>query len=151
VILGETVEYDLLVRLKANQSVMGALVLAQTPSAQCQTLLLANGVSCVARSASVSELFAAIRLAAAGEPAFVRAGGGWVARRRPGEGLLTPRESEVFELLVLGWSYPKIGRALNIEPESARKYTVSICHKLNVPGKQELIGMHLPLDGPGSV
>jgi DNA-binding NarL/FixJ family response regulator len=148
VILGETVEYDLLVRLKANQSVTGVLVLAQTPSAQCQTLLLANGVSCVARSASVSELFSAIRLAAAGEPTFVRAGGSWVARRRPGEGLLTPRESEVFELLVLGWSYLKIGRALNIEPESARKYTVSICHKLNVAGKQELIGMHLPLDGP---
>lgn len=150
VILGETVEYDLLARLKASQSVTGMLVLPQTPSAQSETLLLANGVSCVARSASVADLISAIRLAAAGEPTYVRTGARRVARRRLGEGLLTPRESEVFELLTLGRSYAAIGRALHIAPETARTHTVSICHKLNVAGKQELIGLSLPFDGPSS-
>src|SRR5580692_7991164 len=147
VIVGETVESDVVARLKTGRSVAGVLVLAQAPSAQWGTLLLASGVSCVARSTSVVDLLAAIRSAAAGEPMLVDRAAGRVERRRRGEAL-TPRELEVFGHLVLGRSYAWIARKLGIAPTTARSHTVSICRKINVASKRELIGLVLPIGDP---
>jgi DNA-binding NarL/FixJ family response regulator len=147
VIVGETVESDLLARIKTSRSVAGVLVLAQAPSAQCGTLLLANGVSCVARSASVVDLFAAVRSAAAGEPMLVDSGAGRVMRRRRGEAL-TPRELAVFALLRVGGTYAEIAEELHIAPTTVRSHTGKICRKLGVRSKRELIGFALPIGMP---
>jgi DNA-binding NarL/FixJ family response regulator len=147
VIVGETVESDVLACLKTDRAVAGVLVLAHSPSAQCGTVLLANGISCVARSTPVGDLLAAIRSAAAGEPMLVNAARGRVERRRRGEAL-TPRELEVLEHLRMGRGYAKIGRDLQISPTTVRSHTGNICRKLNVPSKRELIGFALPIGNP---
>jgi DNA-binding NarL/FixJ family response regulator len=147
VIVGESSEYDLLLALKATKSVRGVLVIAEAPSVLCGTFLLASGVGCLASSATVADLLAAIRFAAAGQPVFLRAGADGAVRRRLGEGLLTPRESEVFEQFRRGTtSYRRVGRALHIAPETVRSHVVSICRKLKVADKQELIGMSLQFE-----
>jgi|HubBroStandDraft_2_1064218.scaffolds.fasta_scaffold09335_7 DNA-binding NarL/FixJ family response regulator len=91
VILGETIHYGLLARLKASGPVKGVLVLSRYPTVLGGTLLLAAGATCLARSSSGADLLAAVHLAASGEPRFVSADGAWVAPSTPGEGLLTPR------------------------------------------------------------
>jgi DNA-binding NarL/FixJ family response regulator len=138
VIVGETVESDVLARLKSRRSVMGVLVIAQAPSAQCGTLLLANGASCVARSTPEVDILAAIRSAAKGEPVLVDAVGR-VVHCRPGD-VLTPRELEVFAHLRVGWTYEEIAGELHISPTTVRSHTVNICRKLGVSGKRELKG-----------
>jgi DNA-binding NarL/FixJ family response regulator len=144
VIVGETVEYDLLARLKASLSVAGVLVIAQALPPLYGTLLLTGGVSCLARSTVVDDLFAAIRSAAVGEPTFAPTGAGRVVRRRRGEGL-TPREIEVLEHLRIGRGYAPIARELHLAPETVRSHTANICRKLRVAGRYELIGMPLPI------
>src|ERR1700734_1633983 len=74
VIVGETVEYGLLARLKTSSSVAGVRVVAQALPRLYGTLLLTGGVSCLARSTVVDDLLAAIRSAAVGEPTFAPAG-----------------------------------------------------------------------------
>jgi DNA-binding NarL/FixJ family response regulator len=78
VIVGETVEYDLLARLKASPSVAGVLVIAQVLPPLYGTVLLTGGVSCLERSTVVDDLLAAIRSAAVGEPTFAPTGTGRV-------------------------------------------------------------------------
>jgi DNA-binding NarL/FixJ family response regulator len=141
VILGEAGDYDLLMRLKTSQPTMGVLVLVRDLTPLYGALLLVAGATCLGRAASVADIHAAVHLAAQGEPTLFCADGTRVVRRGPNEGLLTPREIEVFELLRLGWLYAGIGRALHIEPETVRTHTHSICRKLNVRSKQELRGM----------
>lgn len=147
VIVGESSEYDLLVAVKAAKSVTGVLVVAEAPSVLYGTFLLASGVGCLASSATAGDLISAIRFAAAGQAVFLRAGADGVTRRRLGEGILTPRESEVLEQFRRGTTaYRRIGQALHIEPETVRSHVVSICRKLKVADKQELAGMSLQLD-----
>jgi DNA-binding NarL/FixJ family response regulator len=147
VILAETSDYDLLLAVKATKSVRGVLVVADAPSVLCGTFLLASGVGCLARSTTMADVLSAIRLAAAGQAVLLRSGGDGVVRRRLGEGTLTPRESEVLEQFRRGTtSYRRIGRALHIAPETVRTHVMSICRKLQVADKQELIGMSLQLD-----
>jgi DNA-binding NarL/FixJ family response regulator len=141
VILGETVEYGLLARLKSMQPATGVLVLARDPSRLSGTTLLADGATCLAWNVSSVDLMAAVHLTAQGEPTFLCADGAQVARSGPSKGLLTPTEIKVFRHLRMGRSYAYIGRALHMAPETVRKHTISICRKLNVKSKRELIGL----------
>jgi DNA-binding NarL/FixJ family response regulator len=139
-ILSEAVEYALLVRLKARQPETGVLILAEAPTRLLGTLLLAAGATCVTRNVSSAELFAAVRVAAQGVPMFFGVNGAQATGRGPREDLLTPREREVLEYLSRGQAYARIARALHIAPETVRTHTVSICTKLGVNSKRELIG-----------
>ncbi|MGO9321650.1 MAG: LuxR C-terminal-related transcriptional regulator [Solirubrobacteraceae bacterium] len=143
-ILDETVEHELLARLKSRQPGLGILVLANSPAPITGTTLLAAGAACLTRAASPADILAAVHLVAEGEPIFCRAEDDQLARRGPVVAdVLTKRETEVFELLRMGKPYARIGRALQIAPETVRTHTISICRKLNVKSKQELIGMSL--------
>jgi DNA-binding NarL/FixJ family response regulator len=149
VIVGETNGYDLLVAVKAAKSGGGVLVIAEAPSVLYGTLLLASGVGCLASSATAVDLISAIRFAAVGRAVYLRAGADGVIRRRLGEGVLTPRESEVLEQFRRGiTAYRRIGQALHIAPETVRSHVVSICRKLEVGDKQELSRLSLQLEGP---
>jgi DNA-binding NarL/FixJ family response regulator len=144
-ILGEAGNYDLLVRIKASHPAMGVLVLARDPAPMFGSLLVVVGATCLARTASVPDILAAVLHAGAlGKPTFFCADGDRVALRGP-DGYLTAREMEVFEYLSLGRSYTEIGCALHITPETARKHTISICRKLHAKSKRELIGMPLSI------
>jgi DNA-binding CsgD family transcriptional regulator len=141
-IVGETIDYGLLARLKANQSALGVLVLARDPSRLSGTGLLELGVTCLDRTASIAGLSAAMRLTVDGAPSFVSADAGTVAGGASAS--LTPRETEVFSHLSRGRSYAAIGSVLHIAPETVRTHTLRICRKLNVPSKKDLIGMAVP-------
>jgi DNA-binding NarL/FixJ family response regulator len=57
--------------------------------------------------------------------------------------VLTERQIQVFKHLTLGRSYPRIGRAPHIAPETAPTHTISIRRKLHVNSKRELVGPSL--------
>jgi DNA-binding NarL/FixJ family response regulator len=144
VIVDEAIEYALLERLKSFQPAPGVVVVVSQPSSLYGRLLLAAGVTCIDQAASTGDILAAVQSAARGEHSFVRADGGRIAPSSPTTAVpLTPSETKVFGYLRLGWSYAKIGRALHISPETARKHTTSICRKLNVNSRLELIGTPL--------
>lgn len=48
---------------------------------------------------------------------------------------LTPREREVAELMVDGWSDKEIGAALGIAERTARKHVASVVAKLDAQGR----------------
>ena len=149
VILGEGVEYALLASLRAKRPTLGIIVLAHDPSPLFETLLLAAGATCLAHRVSGAELIAAVHLAASGARMSVTAPTGRVVDVDPAAGLLTVRETQVFEYLSLGWSYHEVGHALHIAPTTVRTHTVNICRKLNVRSKRQLIGRRwLPAAAP---
>lgn len=143
-LVDDTVEYALLARLKACQPELGLLVLAHDPTPLYGALLLAAGVTFLDRDASDTDVSKAIRAAAHGEPTFLSGTGDCIVPRGSTEGLLTPREAEVFGHLSRGSSYVRIGHALHITPETVRTHTLSIRRKLDVSSKRELIGMSMP-------
>ncbi len=147
-VVDERVEYSLLVRLGARQPATGVLVLVRRSSHLLGTSLRDAGAMCVAQGASPAELVAAIHRAADGKR---------IPRRRSDRAsrpslvvgdVLTKREAQVFTLLTKGLSYIRIGRRLQIEPETVRTHTINICRKVGVKSKQDLIGKSLstPLD-----
>lgn len=142
-IFDEGVDHAVLVGLGSREPATGAVVLVDRPSQVLGTSLLAVGVTCLARGASPTELLAAVHGAARGEPTFSCVNDKAVGGAPVVADVLTTREAKVFELLSLGWTYVRIGRALEIAPETVRTHTINICEKLNVKSKRELIGKSL--------
>jgi DNA-binding NarL/FixJ family response regulator len=123
----------------------GVLVLARKPDRAYGMGLLAAGASCIAVSASVGEVLAAVHLVAQGGRVFASADGGRVERSYPPAALsLTPRESEVLEHLSRGAQYAEIGLALGIGVETVRTHATSVREKLGVAANEDLIGMPAP-------
>lgn len=142
VIVGDAVEYDLLTRLKASESLTGVLVLVHAPGRLCGTLLLDIGVSCLGWGVSDSDLLTAIQLAAHGKPAFLCADGIRIEPEHSGDASrLTRREAEVMELLKGRCTNAEIADALCISVETARTHVCRILQKRNVHSRRELTGM----------
>jgi DNA-binding CsgD family transcriptional regulator len=124
-------------------TVVVGLVLVLDVSSVCAPSLLAASVWRVPRADSVAELVAVDRCDV-GDPARIGVDGGRLVQ----SGLtvadvLTPREAEVFRELSKARSYAQIGSELHMAPETARKHTARICHKLGVDSRLELVGMSL--------
>jgi DNA-binding NarL/FixJ family response regulator len=138
-VLGEAVDYALLMRLKESHPVTGILVVAPDPERLCGTMLLEAGASCLARSASIGDLLTAVHLTARGRPTFFCADGSRRQRPHP-SGALTSREAEVLKLLNSGCTNPEIAAALCISAATARTHVANIFSKLNVHSRLDLIG-----------
>jgi DNA-binding NarL/FixJ family response regulator len=138
-IVGEAVEYALLMRLKASHPMMGILVLPRDPDRLCGTMLLEAGASCLGRSASNSDLLTAVHLTAHGRPTFFCEDGSRRQRSHPSDAL-TPREAEVLKLLNKGCTNPEIAAALCISVGTARTHVANIFSKLDVHNRLDLIG-----------
>ncbi len=139
-ILGEAVEYALLLRLKACMPAMGVVVVAPDPGRLCGEMLVDAGVGWLALNASEFDLLTAVRVAACGERAYLRAAGDEVAVVEAGESLLTDRETEVFERLSEGLTNPEIAGALHISVGTVGTHVRKIFRKLGVRKRQQLIG-----------
>lgn len=143
-LLDEVVDDLMLVRLKSRQPGMGVLVLARDPAYLYGTLLVAAGATCVATSASPTDLLKGLHLAARGRPTFFRACGSQVVRRDlVVDGRLTLRETDVLGHLSLGRSNAQIARALGINVETARTHVAKIPRKLDTQSRQELVGVSI--------
>jgi DNA-binding NarL/FixJ family response regulator len=131
-------------RLRVARPTVAVVVIAHEPTSAYGMLSLASGASCVARSASAADIFAAIHLAAKGGRMFVPAAGQRTERTLPPKGLLTAREIDVLELLSRNEPYAAIAYALKISIETARTHGANIRLKLGVSSKQELVGIPIP-------
>jgi DNA-binding NarL/FixJ family response regulator len=56
---------------------------------------------------------------------------------------LTPRESEILELLAMGYLYKEIGERLNIGTETVRTHVKKIRNKMHVRGRLEAVVKHI--------
>jgi DNA-binding NarL/FixJ family response regulator len=143
-IVDEQVDYGLLARLQRAWPSTGLLVLANAPERLYGTMLLAEGVTCLPRTASPSETLEAVHLAAKGEPRYFSSEGRVEPNGRTIDArLLTRREREVFEFLRRGCSYSEIAGALQLAYETARTHSRNVCRKANVESRVGLIGMDL--------
>jgi DNA-binding NarL/FixJ family response regulator len=142
-ILADTVDYELVARLKARRPATRLVVIAADPTVLYGTILLAAGVTCLAHSTPLREVITAVVLAGRGECVFIGSGGSKALRATSARSVLSRREAEVLEHLSHGSSYAQIGQNLHIAPETVRKHATNICRKLNVTSRRELVGRFL--------
>jgi DNA-binding NarL/FixJ family response regulator len=134
-----------LARLRSLQPSTGVVVLAHSPSPEYGLRVLTSGATCIARSAPITEILAAVHLTAQGTRVFVSLDGHRVERRYPSNAsLLTPREIEVLRHVSANRSNPEIAGELHISIETVSTHVASIRRKLNVKSKRDLIGMPIP-------
>ncbi len=113
------------------------VVLANRPTtAECRQMLSFGATACLAKSTEARDVLHAIHLASRGlhvlPPAMVH------SREAVGPELLTPRETEVLELLQSGRSNAEIAQILHVGIETVRTHARRIYRKLGVRTRREL-------------
>jgi len=107
--------------------------------------LQAGAISYLLKNVSANELAEAIRAACAGKATLAPEASRELvkaARREPTPGYdLTPREQEVLDLLVKGYSNPDIARRLSVSRSTARAHVSQILSKFGVSNRAEAIAM----------
>jgi DNA-binding NarL/FixJ family response regulator len=113
------------------------LVLADNPSAaECRQVIGFGATACLAKSAEARDVLHAIYLASRGMHVLPPAG---MAVHEPsGPAPLTPRETEVLELLQAGHSNAEIAGELHVGVETVRTHARHIYRKLGVNTRREL-------------
>lgn len=146
VILGEAIDYALLLRLRVRPTGPAVVVIAQE-----QTLfwsaLEAVGIRCIARSTAVSELVAVVRCAVDFESASQGDKGSQVVSSLRGEvDLLTTRESEVLRYLREDppLKYAEIAFKMDLAESTVKTYAARLRRKLGVKSKLELSTSRCP-------
>jgi DNA-binding NarL/FixJ family response regulator len=134
-ILDKPADGSALTRLRSIGPATGLLVLADDPARPYGMLLLASGVTCLARRVSPQDLLAIVQLVADGENVFGAADGR--VERHDGP-LLTPRETEVLWQLIEGRSPKQVAAALRIGVRTVNTYAEQGYRKLNVRNMREL-------------
>jgi DNA-binding NarL/FixJ family response regulator len=113
------------------------LVLANRPTAaECTQMLSFGATGCLSKETEARDVVNAIHLASRGmhvlPPAVID------EYEPPGPELLTPRESEVLELLQAGQSNAEIAQALHVSIETVRTHARRVYRKLGVRTRREL-------------
>jgi DNA-binding NarL/FixJ family response regulator len=119
------------------------VVLANRPtSGECNQMLSFGATACLSKETEGRDIINAIHLASRGMhvlPRSAAAGGGVDRLGEDGEGLLTPREGEVLELLQDGSTNAQIARRLAIGMETVRTHARNIYRKLGVGSRRDLV------------
>jgi DNA-binding NarL/FixJ family response regulator len=129
--------------LRDRYTELGIVLLA--PEGQDGVLFeaLESGVSAfVAKTAPTDEIVAAIRHAAVAPTSFTATGLGPAMARRDqpaAQALLSPRESQVLELLGQGLSVRAIAVALSVSVSTAKTYVERLYEKLEVSNRAQAI------------
>jgi DNA-binding NarL/FixJ family response regulator len=119
------------------------LVLANRPTATETRQLLAFGATaCLAKSSQARDLLHAIHLASRGLHLLLPAEGAGRDGALAGPELLTPRESEVLDLLRGGRSNAQIAATLHVSIETVRTHARRVYRKLGVKTRRELVQRH---------
>lgn len=144
VIVGATVGYEVLLRLKALRPAVGVVVVASDPERLWGEMLVEAGVTCLAQNAPRRDTLAAVRFAAHGKPTHLPAGGGEAARVVTDVSPLTEREVDVFVGLSEGRTNREIAEALHLSARTVGTYVSMIFRKLDVHSRRQLIGVSFP-------
>jgi two-component system response regulator DesR len=113
------------------------LVLANRPlPSECRQMLSFGATACLAKSTEARDVLHAIHLASRGLHVLPPAG--TMAESPVGPELLTPRETEVLELLQTGRSNAEIALELHVSIETVRTHARRVYRKLGVRTRREL-------------
>lgn len=113
------------------------MVLANRPTAaECRQMVAFGATACLSKSTQARDVLHAIHLASRGmhvlPPAVIE------EVEPAGPDLLTPRESDVLELLQAGRSNAEIAQALHVSVETVRTHARRVYRKLGVRTRREL-------------
>jgi DNA-binding NarL/FixJ family response regulator len=115
------------------------VVLANRPTAsEVQQLIAFGATACLAKSTQARDVLHAIHLASRGLHVLPPVDG--QPYEPSGPELLTPRETDVLELLQGGRSNAEIATALHVSVETVRTHARRIYRKLGVRTRRELAG-----------
>jgi DNA-binding NarL/FixJ family response regulator len=118
------------------------VVLANRPSSgECHQMLSFGATACLSKETEAGDIVRAIQLASRGMHVLPRsavAGGGVDRLGAQGADLLTPRETEVLELLQDGSTNAQIAPRLTIGIETVRTHARNIYRKLGIASRREL-------------
>jgi DNA-binding NarL/FixJ family response regulator len=124
-------EISFLGTLKAASHITRIIVLAHQPPRMYSLRLFAAGASCLAKSASPTEILATIHAVA-------------IDKAIAGTTSLTPQQVVVLQYMCEGKTYAEIASALGLSSETVRTHSAHIRRKLGVKNKRELIGIPIP-------
>jgi DNA-binding NarL/FixJ family response regulator len=141
-VVGESVEYAQLVRIRDGDSPPAMLVVVER-TGLVGPLLVSVGISCVAAGASSRELLKTVRLTARGHATLLAAEASErLDRGHPAEvGHLTIREREVLDHLIDGCTNPEIAAVLQLSVGTVRTHVGRVLQKLDRQSRRALIGM----------
>ena len=148
--------------LAANPSLRVLMLSASGARQDVLDAVTAGAVGYVLKSAQLTELVAAVRSAAVGEPVFTSelaglvlgeyrrlasAGGSSSARANEGRPVterlptprLTDRESEVLRLVAKGLTYPQIAERLTLSTRTVQNHVSNTLTKLQLHNKAQLV------------
>ena len=112
------------------------MVLANRPSAaECRQMVAFGATACLSKSTQARDVLHAIHLASRGMHVLPPA---VIDEDEPGPDLLTPRESDVLELLQAGRSNAEIAQSLHVSVETVRTHARRVYRKLGVRTRREL-------------
>ena len=112
------------------------MVLANRPSAaECRQMVAFGATACLSKSTQARDVLHAIHLASRGMHVLPPA---VIDEYEPGPDLLTPRESDVLELLQAGRSNAEIAQSLHVSVETVRTHARRVYRKLGVRTRREL-------------
>jgi DNA-binding NarL/FixJ family response regulator len=141
--------------LAAHPSVRVLMLSASGARQDVLNAVTAGAVGYVLKSSSVTELVAAVRSAAAGQPVFTPELAGLVlgeyrrlagpasqpppASQLPPEPRLTDRETEILRLVAKGLTYPQIAARLTLSTRTVQNHVRNTLTKLQLHNKAQLV------------
>jgi DNA-binding NarL/FixJ family response regulator len=129
-------------RIHAAHPETRLVVLANDPSqADCNQMLAFGASACLSKETQGRDVLNAIHLASRGMHVLPRVAEGAGMPRAARPELLTPRESDVLELLREGRSNAEIAIALHVSVETVRTHRRNIYRKLGVRTRRELAAL----------
>ncbi len=112
------------------------VVLANHPTAaECRQMVAFGATACLSKSTQARDVLHAIHLASRGMHVLPPA---VIDDESAGPDLLTPRESDVLELLQAGRSNAEIAQSLHVSVETVRTHARRVYRKLGVRTRREL-------------
>ncbi len=142
----ESIEHADLNRLKSQLPGLAVLVFTRLEPELYRTMLIAAGVTCLARDAAPGELTTAVHHAAR-ELGRLRTTHRLEQALLRKAALLTDREREILKCIVEGHTHRKMARSLCITAETARSHSRRVRRKLEVQSNRELFGMTCLIGG----
>jgi DNA-binding NarL/FixJ family response regulator len=135
--------------LAAHPSVRVLMLSASGARQDVLNAVTAGAVGYVLKSSSLTELVAAVRSAAAGQPVFTPELAGLVlgeyrrlagpASQLPPEPRLTDRETEILRLIAKGLTYPQIAARLTLSTRTVQNHVRNTLTKLQLHNKAQLV------------
>ena len=141
--------------LAAHPSVRVLMLSASGARQDVLNAVTAGAVGYVLKSSSLTELVAAVRSAAAGQPVFTPELAGLVlgeyrrlagpaprlppAPQLPPEPRLTDRETEILRLVAKGLTYPQIAARLTLSTRTVQNHVRNTLTKLQLHNKAQLV------------